>query len=107
MGRSSACNTPGEPGAGRLVVVVLVPIAFRVPAALVFIPPPMALSPTTLPRIVQFPALVICHHAARSVSSDCLVEFMFRVYNSPLTSVAVFRLNTGHSRKEQNRCEKG
>jgi hypothetical protein len=35
----------------RLVVVVLVPIPFLVPAALVFIPPLMPLTPATLPRI--------------------------------------------------------
>jgi len=40
-------------------VVVLVPIAFRVPAVLVFIPPLMPLTPATLPRIVQFTTLVI------------------------------------------------
>jgi hypothetical protein len=86
-------------------VVVLVPIAFRVPAALVFIPPPMALSPTTLPRIVQFPALVICHHAARSVSSDCLVEFMFCVSDPALTSVEGFCLKARHCGAKQKRSK--
>ena len=91
----------------RLVVVVLVPIAFRVPAVLMFIPPLMPLTPAPLPRIMQFSTLVICPLAVASVFLDCFVEFMFRVYNSPLTPVAVFRLNSGRSRKEQNRCEKG
>src|SRR5205823_4987145 len=34
-----------------LVVIVLVPIAFLMPATLVFLPPPMLLTPATLPRI--------------------------------------------------------
>jgi len=92
---------------GWLVVVVLVPIAFRAPAVLVFIPPLMPLTPAPLPRIMQFSALVICSLAVASVFLDCLVEFMLRVYDSALTPVAVLRLNTGHSRKEQNHCEKG
>jgi len=86
-------------------MVVLVPIAFLVPAALVFFPPLMPLTPATFPRIVQFPALVICHHAVRSVSSDCLVEFMFCVSDSTLTSVEGFCLKARHCGAKQNRCE--
>ena len=88
-----------------LVMVVLVPIAFLVPAALMFTPPLMPLPPATLPRIVQFPALVICHHAVRSVSSDCLVEFMFCVNDPALTSVEGFRLKARHCGAKQNRRE--
>jgi hypothetical protein len=75
-----------------MVMVVLVPIAFLVPAALVFFPPLMPLTPATLPRIVQFPALVICLSAMASVSRDCFVEFMFCVSDSALTGVEVFCL---------------
>ena len=79
-----------------LVVIVLVPIAFRVPATLVFLPPLMPLTPATLPRIVQFTALVICQPAVASVSPDCLVEFMVCVSNSALTLVEVFCLKARH-----------
>ena len=37
----------------RLVVIVLIPIAFLVPAALVFLPPLMPLTPAPLPRIME------------------------------------------------------
>jgi hypothetical protein len=84
-----------------LVVVAVVPIALVVPAVLVFIPPPLPFTPATFPRLAQFKALVICPLAVASVFIDCLVEFMLRVYNSPLTSIEVFRLNAGHSRKQQ------
>jgi hypothetical protein len=70
-----------------------------------FIPPLMPLTPATLPRIVQFPALVICQHAVRPVSSDCLVEFMFCVSDSALTSAKGFCLKAGHCGAKQNRCE--
>ncbi len=75
-----------------LVVVVLVPIPIRVPAVLVFIPPLMPLTPATLPRIVQFTSLVICLFAVASVFVDCLVQFMLRVSDPPLTAVLVFGL---------------
>ena len=86
-------------------MVVLVPIAFLVPAVLVFIPPPMALPPATFPRIVQFTTLVICQHAVRSVSLDCLVEFVFCVSDLALTSAEGFCLNARNSGAKQKRHE--
>ena len=86
-------------------MIVLVPIAFLVPAALMFTPPLMPLPPATLPRIMQFPALVICRHAVQSVSSDCLVEFMFCVSDPALTSVEGFCLKARRHGAKQNRCE--
>ena len=86
-------------------MVVLAPIAFRVPAVLVFIPPLMPLTPATLPRVVQFTTLVICLSAVASVFLDCLVEFMFCVSYSALTSVEVFCLKARHCSAKQNRHE--
>jgi hypothetical protein len=60
-------------------VVVLVPIAVRVPAVVVFIPPLMPLTPATLARVVQFTTLVICLFAVAPVFVDCLVEFMLQM----------------------------
>jgi hypothetical protein len=77
-------------------MVVLVPIAFLVPAALVFLPPLMLLTLAMLPRIVQFTTLVICLSAVVSLFLDCLAEFMFCVSDSPLTSVEVFCLKARH-----------
>jgi hypothetical protein len=88
-----------------LVVVVIVPIVFRAPAVLVFIPPPMPLAPTTLPRLVQFTTLVIRLRAASSVSLDCLVESMIRVSDSALTLVDAFCLNARHCGAKQSRRE--
>jgi hypothetical protein len=88
-------------------VVVLVPIAFRVPAVLVFIPPPMPLTPATLPLVVQFTTLVICLSAVASVFLDCLVEFMFCVSDPTLTSVEVFCLKAQRCGAKQNREENG
>jgi hypothetical protein len=102
-------NKPAKPWNGAahtcLVVVVLVPIAIRVPAAVVLIPPLMPLTPATLPRIVQFTTLVICLFAVASVFLDCLVEFMLRVSNSALTSVLVFCLKARHGGAKQNCCK--
>jgi len=83
-------------------VVVLVLIAVRVPAVLVFIPPLMPFTPATLPRVVQFTTLVICLPAVASVLLDCFVEFMFCVSYSALTSVEVFCLKARHCSTKQN-----
>jgi hypothetical protein len=88
-----------------VVVVVLVPIAFRVPAVLVFIPPLMPLTPATLAHIVQFTTLVVRLPAIASVSFHCLVEIMFCVRDPTLASVEVFRQKTRHRSAKRNRCE--
>jgi hypothetical protein len=77
-------------------VIVLIPIVFLVPAALVFLPPLMPLTPATLPRIMQFTTLVICLSAVASVSLDCLVEFMVCVSDAALTAVEVFCVKARH-----------
>ena len=86
-------------------MVVLVPIAFRAPAVLVFIPPSMPLTPATRPRLVQFTTLVIRLFAVPSVPLDCLMEFMVRMSDSALTSVDVFCLKVRHCGAKQNRRE--
>ena len=68
-------------------MVVIVPITFLVPSAIVFLPPLMPLMPAMLPRFVQLTTLVVCVPAVASVFFNCLVEFMFRVSDSALTFV--------------------
>jgi hypothetical protein len=89
------------------VVVVLVPVAFCVPPMLVFIPPPMSLTPAAFPHIVQFATLVICPLAVASVLLDRIVEFMFRMRYPTLTSVEVLCLKARHRGGKQNRQENG
>jgi len=86
-------------------VVVLVPIALGMPAVLVFIPPPMPLTPATLAHVVEFATLVVGLLAVASVLLDCLVEFMFRVRHPPLTSVEVFCVKPRCGSAKQNREE--
>jgi hypothetical protein len=87
-------------------VVVFVPITFLVPAVLVFLPPLMPLAPATLPHIVQFTTFVICLFAVVSVPFNRLMEFMFCVSDSALTSIEVFCLKARHCAEKQNRREK-
>jgi hypothetical protein len=100
---SSGKSTPRR---ACLVVVVLVPVAICAPPVFVFIPPPMLLTPATLPRIVQFTTLVICLAAVPTVSFNCLMEFMLGVSHPALTSVLVFCLKAWHSGAKQKRCER-
>ena len=89
-----------------LFVVVLVPIAFLVPAVLVFIPPLMALAPAMFPCRVQFTTLVICLSAVAPVFFDCFVEFMLRVDDPALASVDIFRLKARQCGAQQNSGKK-
>jgi hypothetical protein len=73
-----------------VVVVVLVPIALRVPAVFVFIPPPVTFTPATLSRLVQFAALVVCLSAVASMFLDGFVEFMIGMSDPALAAVVVF-----------------
>jgi hypothetical protein len=86
-----------------LVVVVFVPVAICAPAVFVFIPPPMLLTPATLPRIVQFTTLMICLAAVPSVSVNCLVKGMLGVSDPALTSCLVFCLQAGRCGAKQKR----
>ena len=88
-------------------MIALVPIAVLVPAVVVFIPPLMALTPATLPRVMQFTTLVICLSAVASVSLDCLVKFMLRVNDSALTAVDILRVESWHYGEKQRRCQYG
>jgi hypothetical protein len=88
-------------------VVVLVPIAFCVPAVLVLIPPPMALTPATLTDLAQFTTLVICAPAVTPMLLDCIVEFMFRMSYPTLTSVEVFCMKARHCDAKHNRQQNG
>ena len=83
-------------------MVVLVPIAVGVPAAVVLIPPAMLLAPAALARLVQFTALVICLLAVVSMFLDRLVEFMLRVSDPALTPVDVFGVKSGRCAEEKN-----
>ena len=77
-------------------MVVLVPITFLVPAALVFLPPLMPLMPAMLPRFVQLATLVVCLSAVASVFFHCHVEFVFCVSDSALTFVEISCLKARH-----------
>jgi len=82
-------------------VVALIPVAFSAPPVLVLIPPPMLLTPATLARFVQFPALVLRLPAVTPVSLNGLMQFMLSVFNSTLAAVYVVRVNPWHCGKEQ------
>ena len=88
-------------------MVVFVPIAFLVPAVVVFIPPLMALAPAVFPCRVQFTTLVICLSAVAPVFFDCFVELMLRVNDPALASVDIFRLKARQCQAKQSSCEKG
>jgi hypothetical protein len=74
---------------------------------LVFIPPPMPLTPAAFPHIVQFATFVISLLAVASMFFDRIVEFMFRMCYPTLTSVEVLCMKARHCGAKYNRQENG
>jgi hypothetical protein len=71
------------------VVIVVIPIAFRVPATLVFVPPSMVAGPAALPRFAQFPTRVCSLPAPIAMPCNGLIESVIRACNAPLAIVFV------------------
>ena len=71
------------------VVIVVIPIAFRVPATLVFIPPSMVAVPAALPRFAQFMARVCSLPAPIAKPCNGSVQSMISARNAPLAIVFV------------------
>ena len=71
------------------IVIVVIPIAFRVPATLVFIPPSMDAGPAVLPRFTQFPTRVLGLPALESMPGNGLVQPVVRACYAALAIVFV------------------
>jgi len=79
------------------IVIVVVPIAFRVPAVAVFVPPAMALVPAVFPRFTQFVAGTIRLLALPTVMLHGFVQFVVRLGDAALATMVVIRKCTGRS----------
>jgi len=79
------------------IVVVVIPIAFRVPAVGVFVPPTMALVPAVFPRFTQFVAGTIRLLALPTVMLHGFVQFVVRLGDAALATMVVIRKCTGRS----------
>ena len=90
-------------GYTSLIVVVLVPVAIRVPTVFVLVPPSVILAPATLARFVQFMALVLCLLTVTSMSLDGLVKFMIGMSDAPLAALIVFGMKLRNGGEKQ-RC---
>ena len=85
-------------------MVVVVPVAFGVPAVFVFVPPSVIFTPAALARLVQFVALVVCLRAMASMFLDGLVEFMIGVNDAALTALVMFVSVKSWDRGEEQSC---
>jgi hypothetical protein len=84
------------------IVIVVIPIAFRVPAVAVFVPPTMALVPAVFPRFTQFVAGTIRLFAFPTVMLHGFVEFVVRLGDAALATVVVIRKRTRRSGEGQH-----
>jgi hypothetical protein len=79
------------------IVVVVIPIAFRVPAVAVFVPPTMARVPAVLPRFTQFVARTTRLLALPTVMLHGFVEFVVRFGDATLATMVVIPKRTRRS----------
>ena len=102
-------TAPGGPSGANLhscdwlvvvvsIVIPIVPIALGMPALIVFVPPPVILTPAPFPSLVQLSTLVICLGAVAAVFLDCLVQFVFSVLDAALASFVVVSMKPGYRR---------
>ena len=77
-------------------MIVLVPIAFVMPAALMLVPPLLALLPAPLPRGTQFSALVIGLPAVATVALNSSMKVMLRMLDPPLAAVIALGMKPRH-----------
>jgi hypothetical protein len=77
------------------IVIVVIPIALRVPAVAVFVPPTMALVPAVFPRFTQLVARTIRLLALPTVMLHGFVQFVvLRLGDAALATVVVIRKRT-------------
>ena len=71
------------------IMVAVIPIAFRVPAMCVFIPPSMPDAPAVLPRFVQFMTPAFGLFAPVAMMLNGFVQLVVRARNAALAIVAI------------------
>jgi hypothetical protein len=99
-GRSETWPRPENHIQGLVaIVIVVIPITFRVPAVAVFVPPTMALVPAALPRFTQFEACTIRLLALPTVMLHGFVESVVRLGDAALAATVVIRKRTRRSGK--------
>ena len=67
-----------------MIVVVIIPVAIRVPAMPVFVPPPVCVCPAVLPRLMQLLPRVDCLPAIPPVVLGGFMQPMVRFRDPPL-----------------------
>jgi hypothetical protein len=72
------------------IVIVVIPIAIVVPAAAVFIPPAMPLSPAPFPRLAQFEASTVRLPAVPAVMLHGYVQFAISFVDAALALIVTF-----------------
>jgi len=90
------------------VVIVVIPIAFRVPATLVFIPPSMVAVPAALPRFAQFMARVCSLPAPIAKPCNGSVQSVIRARDAALAImfVGAQKRHGGEHQKASQHCRR-
>lgn len=87
-------------------MVVFVPVAFRMPAMLVLVPPAMLFAPATLAGFVQLVSLVIGLRAVASMALDRTMQFMLLMCNASLATVHFVAVEAWNYSEQQKSSRK-
>jgi len=90
-----------------VVVVVIVPVAIAAPTMAIFIPPTVAITPATLPGLVQFMTPVVCLAAVPAVMLNGLVEFVVGSIDAPLAIIIGHGARSARESKCTGYCGRG
>jgi hypothetical protein len=86
------------------VVIVLIPIAIRVPATIVLIPPSMIFLPAALARFVKLVAPTLSLLTAIAMVLDCFVQLVIGFRNTPLAAVTGAHVRSACKQEQAGEC---
>ena len=88
-----------------VVVIMVIPIAFRVPATFVLIPPSVVTIPAALAGFAEFNSGAVCLPAAVAVVGNRLVKFVVGAGDAAL-AIVLIGAHEGRCGEYQKGCER-
>ena len=85
-----------------MIVVVIIPVAVRAPAAAIFVPPPVDVRPAVLPFLAQLVSCVVCLAALPAIPLNGLVHTTVGSRNASLAIPLIIGANRWCTYKSQS-----
>jgi hypothetical protein len=79
-----------------MIVVAIIPVAIRAPAAAIFVPPPMDVRPAVLPFLAQLVSCVVCLAALPAIPFNGQMHPPVGSRDAPLAIPLIIGANRRH-----------